>query len=97
MGTILRVEAGAFGCGCDSAVGGISPQIRGESLVFGETEGELRRERDLGSSTENGVSIFVAYIATFLPQRYTLRQQQLFWTLHLKPRPVKLSFFLCVQ
>lgn len=49
---------GDFGCGCDSAVGGILPQIRGESLVFGETEGELKRERDLGCSSENGVSIF---------------------------------------
>ncbi|KAI9533599.1 hypothetical protein NQZ68_021134 [Dissostichus eleginoides] len=39
----------------DSAVGGILPQIRGESLVFGETEGELQRERDLGCSSENGI------------------------------------------
>lgn len=28
-------------CGCDSAVGGILPLNRGESLVFGETEGEF--------------------------------------------------------
>ncbi|KAL3048131.1 hypothetical protein OYC64_006830 [Pagothenia borchgrevinki] len=41
--------------GSDSAVGGILPQIRGESLVFGETEGELQRERDLGCSSENGI------------------------------------------
>lgn len=47
-----------LGSGCDSAVGGTLPQIRGESLVFGETEGELQRERDLGCSSENGVSIF---------------------------------------
>ncbi len=39
-------------------MGGILPQIRGESLVFGETEGELQRERDLGCASENGVSIF---------------------------------------
>lgn len=45
-------------CGCDSAMGGILPQNRGESLVFGETEGEFWRERDLGCSSENGVSIF---------------------------------------
>lgn len=64
MGTILTVEAGDFGCGCDSAVGGILPQIRGESPVFGETEGELKRERDLGCSSENGVSIF-CYIFPF--------------------------------
>lgn len=38
--------------GSDSAVGGTLPQIRGESLVFGETEGELQRERDLGCSSE---------------------------------------------
>lgn len=49
------------GCGCDSAVGGFLPQIRGESLVFGETEGEFRRERDLGCSSENGVSIFAVF------------------------------------
>lgn len=47
--------------GCDSGVGGILPQIRGESLVFGETEGELKRERDLGYSSENGVSISVMF------------------------------------
>ena len=58
MVTILSVLVGDFGCGCDSAVGGILPQIRGKSLVFGETEGELKRERDLGCSSENGVSIF---------------------------------------
>lgn len=39
-GTILTVRAEDFGSGCDSTVGGILPQIRGESLVFGETEGE---------------------------------------------------------
>lgn len=43
-GTILTLETRHFGCDCDSAVGGISPQTRGESLVFGETEGELMRE-----------------------------------------------------
>lgn len=58
MVTILTALVRDFGCGCDSAVGGILPQIRGESLVFGETEGELQRERDLGCSSENGVSIF---------------------------------------
>lgn len=42
---------------CDSAVGGTLPPISGESLVFGETEGESKRERDLGCSSENGVSI----------------------------------------
>ncbi|KAG7498124.1 hypothetical protein JOB18_049485 [Solea senegalensis] len=37
------------------AVGGILPQIRGESSVFGETEGELKRERELGFASENGI------------------------------------------
>lgn len=53
------VRFAGFGCGCDSAVGGIIPQIRGESLVFGETEGELKRERELGCSSEDGVSIIL--------------------------------------
>lgn len=44
---ILTADA-VVGGGCDSAVGGTSLQIRGESLVFGETEGEFRRERGLG-------------------------------------------------
>lgn len=56
--TILTALVGDVGCGCDSAVGGILPQIRVESLVFGETEGEFKRERDLGCSSENGVSLF---------------------------------------
>ncbi|KAK9525717.1 hypothetical protein VZT92_016400 [Zoarces viviparus] len=55
--TILTALAGDFVCACDSAVGGILPQIRGENLVSGETEGELQRERDLGCSSENGICV----------------------------------------
>ena len=47
-----------------ATVGGALPQIRGESLVFGETEGELMRERDPGCSPESGVSIF--FLAFYL-------------------------------
>lgn len=39
-------------------MGGTLPQLGGESLVFGETEGELKTERDRGCSLENGVSIY---------------------------------------
>lgn len=60
-GTILTAEAGELDRGYDSEVGGILPQIRGESLVFGETEGELKRERDLGYSSENW-SKYIGYI-----------------------------------
>lgn len=63
-GTILTAADAAVGCGCDSAVGGALLQTRGESLVFGETEGEFRRERDPGCSSENRVSIF-ARISNF--------------------------------
>lgn len=45
-------------------MGGALLQTRGESLVFGETEGEFRRERDPGCSSENRVSIF-ARISNF--------------------------------
>lgn len=57
-GTILTVHAADSGCGCDSTVGGTLPQIRGESPVFGDTEGELKGERDSGCTSENGVSSF---------------------------------------
>lgn len=49
MVTILTALVGDFGCGCDSEVGGILPQIRGESLVFGETEGSYREKGTWGA------------------------------------------------
>lgn len=60
----MTASDAVVGRGCDSAVGGTLLQIRGESLVFGETEGEFGRERVLGCSSENGVSIF-ARISNF--------------------------------
>lgn len=72
MVTILIVLLGNFGCDSDSAVGGILPQIRVESLVCGETEGEFKRERDRGCCSETGVSIcrsFLCDSATKCPKR----------------------------
>lgn len=66
-GNHLVPHAGA----CDSAVGGILPQSRGESRVFPETEGEFRRERDSGCSSENRVSIFWLYFQRLKRQSAT--------------------------
>lgn len=55
---ILTASDTAVGRGCDSAVGGASPQIRGESPLLAETEGEFGRGRALGCSPDNRVSIF---------------------------------------
>lgn len=67
----MTVEAGDLSCGCVCAVGGILSQIRGESLVFGETEGELKRERELGYASENGVSILGIF--SVLPRQNAAR------------------------
>lgn len=97
-GTILTAGDAAFGCGRDSAVGGALLQTRGESLVFGETEGEFRRERDPGCSSENRVSIF-ARISNFtatechagaVAPRRVLGLHTATWTLQT------LIFFCCV-
>lgn len=50
---------------CDSAVGGVSPQLGVESPVSAETEGEFGRERDPGCTSENGVSTIRLYFPGF--------------------------------
>lgn len=87
----MTTPAGDFLCGCDSAVGGISPQIRGESLVSAETEGELQRERDLGCSSENGVSIFLLLllfvVISLLSRRNASRRGGCFRGLRCRGKP----------